>query len=75
MQGNNCTIYFFKLPPLTLIKDKCINAHPSVGSAVTQDNLQGKMKVNNFDQKKSPEEFYLNWKNLDDTGIIPLGLI
>lgn len=54
---------------------KWFNADPNVRGAVTRENLQGKMMVNNFDQKKSPKEFYLNWKNLDDTGIIALELI
>lgn len=76
IQGNNCTLYLF----LTTVFDiqnisEYVNAHPSTGGTTSQDNLQGKMKVNNFDLKKSPKEFHFNWKNLDNRGIMPLGLI
>lgn len=51
------------------------NANIGAGCATTQHNLKVKMKVNHFNQKKSPKEFYFNWKCLNNTQIIALGLI
>lgn len=59
-------LYIFETTTFDTYKrflNRLINAHPSTRGTAIQDNLQGKIKVNNFDQK-NPKDFHFNWKNL-----------